>query len=501
MNILVRADGSKSIGSGHVMRCLAMAREARSKGGRVLFASAELSGDLAKRLQSEGVETASVGAGRGSPQDSRAVARIATRFEADWIVVDGYPFDGRYRRRLRDALDGDRTSILLVDDLGGDGSAADVVLNQNLHATPDSYPGVDRSRLLLGGRYLLLRPEFERFQGWERPLRDQLTRLLVVAGADPNDEMAKVVGTLAETVDSSVRVDVVGINPVVCHQYSPFAERFQFHGRLDKVSPLMALADAAVSTAGSLCWELLSMQLPALLVPVADNQRPGASYLAARPGYRILDTAGDSNGIADWLELVQTFNLRSDVARRGRELIDGRGARRVVRMLRSKLIRLRQCRRDDCRLLWEWANDPVTRRFAFHPDPISWETHQRWFRDKMADDDALIFIGEHRDGRPLGQVRFDAAGDGEAVVSISVAPESRSGGFGWLLLRRAIHAVFDHVDVIRAYVKPANKPSMRLFESLQFNRLREVEYRGSKAVHFAYHTTDPQPAGRVRRCP
>ena len=54
MQVLVRADASAAIGSGHVMRCLALAQGLHAQGTRVVFACREHEGDLCALLEREG---------------------------------------------------------------------------------------------------------------------------------------------------------------------------------------------------------------------------------------------------------------------------------------------------------------------------------------------------------------------------------------------------------------------------------------------------------------
>ena len=53
--LLVRADSTAAIGSGHVMRCLALAQGWQDAGGNVTFAAASLGDTLHRRLVDEGV--------------------------------------------------------------------------------------------------------------------------------------------------------------------------------------------------------------------------------------------------------------------------------------------------------------------------------------------------------------------------------------------------------------------------------------------------------------
>ena len=43
------------------------------------------------------------------------------------------------------------------------------------------------------------------------------------------------------------------------------------------------------------------------------------------------------------------------------------------------MIYLREATIEDRDLLYEWANDPETRRASFNTDRINYEEHCRWF--------------------------------------------------------------------------------------------------------------------------
>src|ERR1700720_1415005 len=96
--LLVRADASERIGTGHVMRCLALAQEFQRTAGRVIFVQGKTTSAIEDRLRAEGLEIASLNATPGSTEDARATVRLAREQGADWIVADGYHFDAEYQR-------------------------------------------------------------------------------------------------------------------------------------------------------------------------------------------------------------------------------------------------------------------------------------------------------------------------------------------------------------------------------------------------------------------
>jgi UDP-2,4-diacetamido-2,4,6-trideoxy-beta-L-altropyranose hydrolase len=150
----------------------------------------------------------------------------------------------------------------------------------------------------------------------------------------------------------------------------------------------------------------------------------------------------------------------------------------------DSVLKIRSETDDDCRLLWEWANDPGVRSAAFSSDPVAWEEHVAWFRSKRADPRCRLYILSDQVDRPVGQVRLDLQDDGSAVVTISIAPEHRGRGYGAEALRLACERFFATAEAERAvaYVKPDNLASLRAFDKAGFTRQGTRRIKGHDAV-------------------
>jgi hypothetical protein len=110
--ILIRADGSPRTGTGHVMRCLALAQGWQRTGGQAIFAQAETTPALQERLSGEGLEVVRLKVAPGTEEDAGQTAIEARSNAVTAVVADGYVFGALWQRRIKDA--GFR--LLLVDD-------------------------------------------------------------------------------------------------------------------------------------------------------------------------------------------------------------------------------------------------------------------------------------------------------------------------------------------------------------------------------------------------
>ena len=337
--ILVRADAGPSIGSGHVMRCLALAKAWQRAGGQVSWLMAESIPVLEERLRREGVSCSRLQVVPGSMSDGLQTIEEAQRQDAAWVVIDGYRFGPGYVRNLKAG----GLRVLFVDDDGGfDSYPADLVLNQNVCATPAMYAHCETSsKLLLGSAYVLLRPEFIT----QRPRSVHVTKarkvLITMGGSDPENITEKVMRALTTTdVDLKVVIGGGNLKSDELIDLAGISSKIEIEQSPDNMVPLMQWADIAISAAGSTCWELAYMGVPAIVIPCSIDQRSIAQGLAE---LGIAVSLGwhanlSEEAIRDAASgMLPDQAGRARMSERGRKLIDGRGAARVVEFLQNSL--------------------------------------------------------------------------------------------------------------------------------------------------------------------
>ena len=488
--LIIRADASTQIGTGHLMRCLALAQAWKDAGGQVTFITACQSDDLLQRLREEGFNIHMLAHPYPAPGDWDYTKDILAANPNAWVVLDGYHFDEAYHQQVKQA----EHRLLVIDDTTHlKHYYADIILNQNLHAEKLHYSCEPYTRLLLGTRYVLLRREFLAWKGWKREVTRIARKVLVtIGGGDPKNQTLKVIKALQ-------RIDIAGLEAiVVIGAINPHADALEAAIRQSRIPirlirnatnmpELMTWSDVAISTAGTTAWELAFMGTPAALCIQVDNQRKVAEELSLASTAVSLGRT-HRIGIPELVEnlgaLLRDSKHRRSMVERIKVLVDGEGVNRVMMHIKGEKLILRLVGEEECRLLWEWANEPDVRAAAFSSEIIPWEEHIQWFTQKLNDPHCFHFIALDDQGTPIGQARIDVHGE-EAEIDASIDRQRRGCGFGSSLIETTVEKVFriTPVKVVHAYVKPQNKASIHAFRKAGFQDSGLGVMRGHRVPH------------------
>lgn len=337
--MLVRADASSAIGTGHVMRCLALAKAWQHASGRVCFLTAESIAALDQRLAQEEIRHERFTVPPGTREDAEQTVAWAGRAGANWIVVDGYRFRPDYIHRLKTS--GLRV-LVLDDDARFDSYEADVVLNQNIDAKAESYKRKGSAHLLLGARHVLLRPEFLAQQPRAEIARVARRLLVTMGGSDPGNVASLVVRALPRLGhDFEATVVAGGGNPFY-ESLLDLVTRLPGKARLERspanMAAIMGWADVAISAAGGTCWELAYLGVPMILITVSRDQEENASAISKTGAALSLGwhaNLSEEDILGAIKKVMSDPEMRRAMSQSGRRLVDGKGAARVVEFLQS----------------------------------------------------------------------------------------------------------------------------------------------------------------------
>ena len=283
LRVVFRADASVLIGTGHIMRCLAMAEALRQRGAECSFITRDLPGHLGAVIEDRGYSLsllkAPSGLGPLVPPDHAAWAGVtwqqdladtqATISEADWLVVDHYSFDERWQDGIKNHV----SRIMVIDDLADRFHSADLLLDQNLGRAATDYDGLlrDACRRLIGPDFALLRPEFaaNRRASLARRRGARLSHLMIsMGGTDAGGATATVLRALVGAkLPSDLRITVVmGSRAPALEQVRSLASQMPWTTEVlvdvRDMAVLMTQTDLAVGSGAASACQVSSSRRP-----------------------------------------------------------------------------------------------------------------------------------------------------------------------------------------------------------------------------------------------
>jgi UDP-2,4-diacetamido-2,4,6-trideoxy-beta-L-altropyranose hydrolase len=463
-------------GYGHLVRSSALAQRLRAQGWKtLLFADAGVS----------------VPAFCAAAYSELQPLVTAASLPLSWMVVDHPSPDEDLAMRLRAA--GVRT-LRYVDD-GSSTAAADVILNQNLGENLGSSAQHGGQQLvLLGPSYATLRPAFAcaRPQARAPSDRSTLRRVLVTPGATDvcrvTERLLPALAAAGLAVDIVLSGAALGLDEVRRIASAQPRQVKLFVDADDRtMSALLGEADVVVGNGGVGCWERCTLGAPSIMLEMAPDQRGNIAALEAAGASVAAGHGTDPDMPARVMQLIAELRdaprRLENMSSRSFRVCDGLGANRVAAVVDplhnadGRIVGLRSASMADCRRVFEWQSIPETRRYARNPDAPSWEGHERWFTQKLADHRTIMTIIEV-DGSPAGVVRLDArtAREGAPVyeVSIFLDPAFKGRGTASVALEAASRLV--PFSWLQAFVLPENETSLRLFTRAGYEEMGDAFY-------------------------
>lgn len=325
MKICFRADASARIGTGHIMRCLALALTAKKLGHDiVMLCHVEVEWVLDK-LRREKLPFYQLPGPVPASEDAHSLSSVIQKHNPDIAILDGYHFGTACHKAIQAA----GIRLLVIDDYNHlPEYHADILLNQNLGANTFNYKGVIGKKLL-GPQYALLRPEFiqaRQLAEQRSCLKTPMHLLLTLGGGDFSDYLSLLAPLLMSSELAGKTLNVIA-GKMSCNTIQTILidspAKLKILSNVDDMPSLLLHSDLAISAGGSTCWELCCLGVPFVTVELAENQ------------HTVIDQL-DKQGIASPLTreslhlLLCSSDVRNSKCKLGFELITPLGASNVL---------------------------------------------------------------------------------------------------------------------------------------------------------------------------
>jgi UDP-2,4-diacetamido-2,4,6-trideoxy-beta-L-altropyranose hydrolase len=272
--ILVRADSSSKIGTGHIYRCMTLLKPLRKK-YKVIFCTQNLVGNINHKIVENGFSIITI-----IENSTDEMIEIIKDTEASMVVLDSYKLGFKFEKKLKKT----DTKIFCFDDTF-DKHECDIVLNHSIEAKKYMYEKLvpKSSKILTGSKYTLLRDEFFDIKLKKRDtLKLNNAKILVMfGGSDPKNYTLKTLKVLSKF---DKKFEVTAITTSANQDLNKLKDYVKLHKRYnlvvdtDNVAEYINESDFAITTSGGTILEMIYMKIPFINIKLADNQSNIVNY-------------------------------------------------------------------------------------------------------------------------------------------------------------------------------------------------------------------------------
>ena len=331
--ILIRVDASLQIGSGHLMRMVALGQLLTDSGNEVHFATIPYYTPFLTYLGKEPFYLHYL------PQPSQwiqkkdieALLSLIVSINPSWVVLDGYQFSTDYEQTIKNK----EVRLLKVDDLPTQHCVADILLNQNHGAEQMEHSIAPYTKKLAGLKYLLLRREFRKADTKLKAIsasQESLHFFVSLGGGSEITDLLnyKIVQAFSELKkwNGSATV-IVGKMGKKSRQLIELSKQISWPihitENVENMASEMFKSDLAIVSGGSTMWELLHMKVPFLSISLNQAQKGYLEFLEKEDLCENLgwhEQLTPERTASTLQNLVQNVNRRSRILKNADKLLE-----------------------------------------------------------------------------------------------------------------------------------------------------------------------------------
>ncbi len=273
-NILIRADSSSSIGTGHIMRDLVLAKQFTN--ATITFATQELQGNINHTIQETSYNIEIL-----NSNDKEELSSLIKALHVNLLIIDHYQITYEYEKFIKDVTG---VTILVLDDTY-EKHHCDILLNHNISADKSRYKNLIPSHceLRCGSEYTLLREEF--ILQKQKPKQASLhvkNIFIAMGGSDHSNQNINILKVLESFDNIHTHVVTTTANQhlkELQNYVKKNNKNITLHVNTLEIAKLMHQADFAIATPSVTVNEIIYMELPFVAIKTAENQKDIYEYL------------------------------------------------------------------------------------------------------------------------------------------------------------------------------------------------------------------------------
>ena len=344
--IFIRTDSNAKIATGHMMRCLTIAKELRTLGETVTFLVSDCESE--KLLFDEDFNYEVLDTKWDDLNTDDEISKMKAILEEainPVLFVDSYFASNEYYVALKPYA-----KIACFDDFFDEKYDVDLLINYSIFHDMYDYESryaASETKCLIGPEYVPLRRQFVEEKKTRAFTKDSLDILVMCGGGDIHNVLAGLCEYgIREGLISDETVGFQNVFHIIVGAYNPNIERLRelaskypqikLYENVSNIASMMAECDVLVSAASTVLYEACAMGIPTVFFCMADDQVNDAKYFVRDASFLY---AGDvrenkskclANVFSSISDLKENPTFIRQISKKSRALVDGLGAKKIA---------------------------------------------------------------------------------------------------------------------------------------------------------------------------
>jgi UDP-2,4-diacetamido-2,4,6-trideoxy-beta-L-altropyranose hydrolase len=344
-NAYIRVDGSLTIGSGHLVRCLSIAQYLKTKNINVLFITR--SKNIVKYILENGIEVKVLENDCSLTDELSIIQNLLSTSNPNLMVLDVNNYHtfktiDDYSYYLK-SLGKMHVFTVSFEDPKNHPPLSDLAILPYAGSDNLKYPD-GKCLYLTGPKYFVLPRIF--LNAKPAVIRKNPDRLLVsMGGSDPKNITLKVLRALNKTkINIQLTIIVGGFSKItdtmVNNEMDNYKGRFSIIRDCKNMAEVISQSDMAIIGSGLIKYETASLGLPSIVISLDQYH---SSIMDDFVRYNCVEHLGHADIVKDSQIAEATINLMNDFKKRqrmsdsGKLMIDGCGVERIFSKVTSKV--------------------------------------------------------------------------------------------------------------------------------------------------------------------
>ncbi|UCD55375.1 MAG: UDP-2,4-diacetamido-2,4,6-trideoxy-beta-L-altropyranose hydrolase [Candidatus Omnitrophota bacterium] len=322
---LILTEGGKDIGLGHITRCISLcqALDERNIVPELIINGKGIVSDLLRNWRFQIFDWLKL--------KSKTFKMVSG---ADIVICDSFLADINFYETLSNLV---KTPVYMDDNKRLDYPRG-IVVNVSIYSEEFDYPEKEDTVYLLGTKYTILRKEFWNIP--EKKIRSNAENIMVTfGGGDRKSITPRIMEFLRDKYSGYTKNIIVGRGfgcKKMIENLKDKKTNLIYDPDADQMKKVMLESDIAISAGGQTLYELARVGVPVVGISAAENQLRNL-YGWKRIGFLEYAGSHDSKNIFSNLKYaidkIQPHKVRINRSMIGRNIVDGRGSRRVCNQL------------------------------------------------------------------------------------------------------------------------------------------------------------------------